>query len=142
MMTPHEREVALEQMKIVSSLFYMGATRIGNHPFIEFTGLMNEYIKACHQAHAQGIDFSDCSAHSGVELPLRRYNLDYLKEKLECIFGERIQISNVAMLMADEPAPTPEPPDARDAAIDEVVAEAVKILQAAADEHCGKGGSR
>lgn len=92
MMSHTERIRALDQMKQASSAFYMMATRIGNHPFIEFTGLMNEYIKACQQAHDDGIDFSECNAHSGVELPLKDYHLRYLQEKLECIYGGRVTI--------------------------------------------------
>lgn len=92
MMSHSERIRALDQMEKASTAFYMAAQRIGNHPFIEFTGLMNEYIKACHAAHDDGVDFSDCSVHSGQQLPLRPHSIEYLKEKLECIFGDRISI--------------------------------------------------
>lgn len=88
-MTPNERETALRQMQEASSAFYIAAARIGNHPFIEFTGLMNEYIEACREAHAQGIDFSECNTHSGRHLPLKPYNVAYINEKLECIFTGR-----------------------------------------------------
>lgn len=92
MMNADERVEALKLMRAASTAFYMLATRIGNHPFIEFTGLMNEYIKVCEQAHEQGIDFSDCSAHTGIELPLMGYHLNYINEKLECIYGGRIGV--------------------------------------------------
>ena len=91
MMSYDERVLALVQMRHASSEFYAAATRIGNHPFIEFTGLMNEYIKACENAHGTGIDFSECNVHSGRTLPLEPYMSRYINEKLECIFsGQKI----------------------------------------------------
>lgn len=52
------------------------ARRIGNHPFIEFTGLMNEYIVMCENALAQGIDFTETSIHGdGKPLPMREHNV-------------------------------------------------------------------
>lgn len=89
MMNAREREAALQQMQIASSHFYAMAQKIGNHPFIEFTGLMNEYIGACELAHQQGIDFTDCNVHTGHELPIPGHMVDYINEKLECIFTGR-----------------------------------------------------
>jgi hypothetical protein len=89
MMTQEEREVALNQMKEASKTFYCSAISIGNHPFIEFTGLINEYIMACEMAHAEGIDFSECNTHASRDLPLKPPQVDYINEKLECIFTGR-----------------------------------------------------
>jgi hypothetical protein len=89
MLDAKERETALAQMQATSTAFYANAVRIGVHPFIEFCGLMNEYIKACWLANAQGIDFSECNAHCGQELPLEPYMVRYINEKLECIFTGR-----------------------------------------------------
>jgi len=50
-MSPEQRERALVQMQDASNAFYRSAVAIGNHPFIEFAGLMNEHINACRQAH-------------------------------------------------------------------------------------------
>lgn len=92
-MNAKERATALHYMRAASSQFYAAAVRIGNHPFIEFTGLMNEYIKCCDAAHKAGVDFTDCSAHSGLQLPMPPYAVDYVNEKLECIFTGRVAIS-------------------------------------------------
>lgn len=92
MMNPKEREVALRAMDAAATSFYVQAVRCGNHPFIEFTGLIREYIKACEQAHADGIDFTDCSTHTGQLLPFRRHNWDYIQEKLDCIFDGRVAV--------------------------------------------------
>lgn len=86
---PAEREVMLTEMEKASGAFYAAATRIGNHPFIEFCGLMNEYIKACRFAHRDGIDFTQCNTHSGQALPLAQFQVDYINDKLECIFTGR-----------------------------------------------------
>lgn len=93
MMDESQRTQALAAMRMASSFFYAQAVRIGNHPFIEFAGLMNEYIQACEDAQAQGVDFTECTAHTGRELPLAPYRVGYLNEKLECIFGGRIQVT-------------------------------------------------
>ena len=84
-----ERTVALARMRAASHAFYAAATQTGCHPFIEFTGLMNEYIKCCERANEAGIDFTACNAHSGQTLPMKSYQVDYVNEKLECIFTGR-----------------------------------------------------
>lgn len=87
MMTKGEREAALVAMQRTSNAFYAAAASIGNHPFIEFCGLMNEYIKCCELAHEQGIDFTECNTHTGQTLPIPGFSLEYMNEKLECIFN-------------------------------------------------------
>lgn len=78
-------------MTDASNRFYARATRIGCHPFIEFTGLMNEYIKLCRNALERGIDFTETSVHGGKALPMQSYERDYLSEKLECIYGTSLE---------------------------------------------------
>lgn len=92
MMSPVEREVALIQMENLSNAFYAAAQKIGVHPFLEITGVMNEYIKAARLAHQEGIDFTDCNVHTGQDLPLRPHMIDYINEKLECMFTGRIKM--------------------------------------------------
>lgn len=84
--TAAEREELLRQMRELTSLFYRHVTRIGVHPMIEFTGLMNEYIACCQDAHDRGIDFTQCNTHTGQVLPVASYRLAYINEKLDCIF--------------------------------------------------------
>lgn len=76
------------QMQVVSDNFYQGAIHTGNHAFIEFCGLMNEYIKACRAAINKDIDFTEANIHNGVALPLEPYHLDYISEKFNCIYGQ------------------------------------------------------
>lgn len=87
--TKEEGDEILRSMQQTSDAFYRSAVAIGCHPFIEFTGLMNEYIKACTAAHEDGIDFTECNTHSGIELPMLDYQVAYVNEKLECIFTGR-----------------------------------------------------
>jgi hypothetical protein len=86
-MDTQEREQALLEMRRTADAFYRSAIKIGNHPFIEFAGLMNEYIAACQMAHNEGLDFSACNIHNGKTLPLKPFMSDYINEKLECIFS-------------------------------------------------------
>lgn len=101
MMNEKEREVALHQMEKTSSNFYASAVQIGNHPFIEFAGVMNEYIKACWAAHQRGEDFSEYSTHTGKHLRLEPFRIDYINEKLECIFTGRSVITDDVIVRCD-----------------------------------------
>lgn len=94
MLTPKERLVALARMDEAIRRFYSNAVQIGVHPFIEFAGVMTAYQKSCQRAHEAGIDFSECSAHSGLDLPMEWVEVQYMTEKLSCIFGDRITAKN------------------------------------------------
>lgn len=82
-----ELKMMLKHMGATSDFFYSCATRIGCHPFIEFTGFMNEYLKICEKALERGIDFAEANEHSGIPLPIEDYEGSYLGEKFGCIFG-------------------------------------------------------
>jgi len=82
----------LDGMRMAASTFYRMAQRAGCHPFLEFTGLMNEYIVLCEAAHAQGIDFTETSVHGGGQaLPMKAHHKHYLDEKLQCIYGVSLE---------------------------------------------------
>lgn len=100
-MNEREREVALRRMDLAVKRFYGEAVQIGNHPFIEFAGVMVAYLNSCQRAHAAGIDFSMCNGHSGVHLPMESYEVNYLVEKLSCIFNGRVHAA------VDEPQEQP-----------------------------------
>ena len=88
--SPAELEAMIDRMKTASHGFYFLATQIGCHPFIEFAGLMNEYIKICEQTLKAGGDFASANTHTGGTLVFHDYNLKYLMEKLDCIYGPSI----------------------------------------------------
>lgn len=91
--TPAERAEILTRMRAVSDTFYAGAARAGCHAFIEFCGLMNEFIKLCHEAERSGIDWLRADVHGGEHLPFAPHHIEYLNEKLECIYGMRFTIA-------------------------------------------------
>jgi hypothetical protein len=88
--TNEELLLMISGMREASAAFYADAVRIGNHAFIEFTGLMNEYIKMCSEAASDGRDFTQGNIHTGQAILAKPYELSYLTEKLECIFGTTI----------------------------------------------------
>lgn len=91
--SPEELATMLEKMKAVCQTFYWQAANTGCHTFIEFTGLMNEFIKVCEQSAAAGVDFANASTHTGKPLVVYTYNAAYIVEKLDCIFGPTIKSS-------------------------------------------------
>ncbi len=91
-MTP---EQTLEKMRIVSANFYHGAQLTECHAFIEFSGLMNEYIKICEENLAQGIDFRELNGHRSQRMIIQPYEVDYVNEKLHCIYQGLIVVEGV-----------------------------------------------
>lgn len=86
-----ELRAMIAGMRNASAAFYGDARRIGCHQFIEFCGLMNEFIGLCEDAVAKGQDFTETSIHGdGKPLPMRPHHRAYLNEKLECIYGHSL----------------------------------------------------
>lgn len=85
-----ERVEILKKMQKTSDTFYRMAIHTNCHPFIEFCGLMNEYIKICESAHKEGIDFTNTSIHTRGALPLTPPQARYIGEKFGCIFANSL----------------------------------------------------
>lgn len=85
-----ELKVVLRKMDDTATAFYGAARAIGNHPFLEFCGLMTEYVKMCEVALQKGIDFTQASVHTGFHVPMESFHVAYAREKLECIYGPQI----------------------------------------------------
>jgi hypothetical protein len=85
--SPEERVAMLQKMDALASLYYDKACAAGCHAFIEFAGLMNEFIKVCADAHKAGQGFPFANTHSGTPLPFKPWHMAYLAEKLNCIYG-------------------------------------------------------
>lgn len=79
-------KTCIDKMRRASDGFYGSAVQAGNHAFIEFCGVMNEYINICEDNLKQGIDFTMCNQHTDLKMQVDRHRFDYLKEKLHCIF--------------------------------------------------------
>ena len=88
--TPEGRQAILARMRAASRTFYGAAFTSGCHAFVEFAGLMNEFIKLCEEAERAGIDWMHASGHV-ARLPFQPYNIEYLNTKLECIYGVRLE---------------------------------------------------
>lgn len=89
--SPQTPEEILQAMTIASDNYYREAIATNCHTFIEFTGLINEYIKICQRNLKQrGVDFTKTSAHcpGGPRLQIEEWELDYINDKLRCIFPE------------------------------------------------------
>lgn len=86
---PQTPEEILEAMKAASNNYYREAIATNCHTFIEFTGLINEYIKICERNLKQrGVDFTKTSIHCPGEptLQIEDWELKYINDKLGCIF--------------------------------------------------------
>lgn len=88
-----ELEQTLQKMRYASNNFYYAAINTGNHAFIEFTGLINEYIKVCERCLNHGTDFTKINIHTGEILPVPDTSIHYIEEKLTCIFQGSVQFN-------------------------------------------------
>lgn len=72
--------------------WFMFAESFGStcHAFIEHCGLMGEFINVCRRNLEKGVDFVWANVHTGRPLELQPFQVAYLREKLECIYGEGI----------------------------------------------------
>ncbi|EGK89276.1 hypothetical protein MicvaDRAFT_1754 [Microcoleus vaginatus FGP-2] len=89
--SPQTPEEILEAMEAAANNYYREAIATNCHTFIEFSGLMNEYIKICERnLKQQGVDFTKTSAHCPGEpkLQIEGWELDYINDKLHCIFPD------------------------------------------------------
>ncbi|MCT7977575.1 hypothetical protein [Laspinema olomoucense] len=88
-LTPEE---SLDLMRKTATQFYHAAIATNCHAFIEFTGLLNEYIKVCQefQKNNPNHDFRKCNVHNGNAIHLQPYQIEYIHEKLTCIYQNEI----------------------------------------------------
>lgn len=92
-------------------LFFAAGVGTHAHALIEVNGLISKYIDICERAANQGIDFRNANDHSGHSLPVEEHDLQYLAEKLRCMFGPMLDANPKAKaafletLAGDEAAP-------------------------------------
>ena len=92
MYNAEERAEQIKKMHEVYEQFYWLATTTHVHAFIEFTGLMAKFVDVCRKAHEAGLDYNICNTHTGQALPkVEAHDVEYMAEKLECIFGPTLQ---------------------------------------------------
>ncbi len=87
----HTREELADKLALMEAAaraFYRMAQMADFHQFLEHAGIMNEHVKICRAAAAQGIDFA-----TTAKLPIQTYEAAYIGEKVGCIFGESFGVS-------------------------------------------------
>jgi hypothetical protein len=86
-----ELQLLTERMGRVAENVYWLFFRAGMgsevHAFIEFCGVLNKYVQICRRCALDGIDFTQFNTHTGQALPVEVHDMEYLGEKLRCIFG-------------------------------------------------------
>jgi hypothetical protein len=90
----YDREELAEmvrKMRRVADGVYGPLAATGCHPFVEFCGLMQKYVDVCEACVEDEVQFPHATRHSGGVLPVETHDLEYLAEKLGCIFGPLIE---------------------------------------------------
>lgn len=86
------REMQLDAMEKASRAFYAAAVQTGVHGFIEFTGLMNEYIA---MLRATPGELWEVNKHTGTGPKMYGHHAEYLGEKFGCIYGPALKDPNL-----------------------------------------------
>lgn len=87
-------EIVMTMRRVASdtyALFFSAGMGAYAHAFLEFNGLISKYVDICQNCVRAGIDFTALNRHSGQALPVADHDIDYLVEKLDCIFGPAIR---------------------------------------------------
>lgn len=85
----------IEDMREAAKRFYGAAVGTRSHAFLEFTGLMNEYVAIAEHAESQGNEhWPQANQHIAIPLPLQPHNVVYLADKLACIYGQTLRNNN------------------------------------------------
>jgi hypothetical protein len=95
---PRTAEESLAAMKVAAGNFYNNAQLTNCHAFLEFTGLINEYIKLCEENLRAGNDFTKANIHTSSStelLKMSEHNVAYMNEKIRCIFQARLELVEV-----------------------------------------------
>lgn len=84
-------EQALKTMEEAIGNFAGAIHETDCYGFQQFVGLMNEYLKLCHEFQAKhpDMDFRHTSRHGTDQLEYYPQNLNYINEKLAAIFQGR-----------------------------------------------------
>lgn len=86
----------VDRMSRTVSAFYVALFQQGVgsycHSFIEFVGLMSEYLKIVHRLAEAGEDLQSFNVHSGKTFSgIQDHEVLYLAEKLGCIFAPMLR---------------------------------------------------
>lgn len=84
------------RMRVATEKTYPLLAATGCHPFIEFNGLMHKFVDLCERAVEKGVVFPMANEHTGIPLPVELHDIEYMAEKLRCIFGPIIDSNDEA----------------------------------------------
>lgn len=79
------------KMDAVVEKIYPMMTSCEVHPFVEFNGLMREYVVICRILARSGVAFPFASNHGTMAVEVPDYTIEYMAEKLGCIFAPMIR---------------------------------------------------
>jgi hypothetical protein len=89
------RAAIIQDMKMLASatynMFFKENMAGKCHAFMEFNGLLSKYIELCQAANEAGIDFTTANKHHAQALPVAEHDMEYLAEKIECMFGPTLR---------------------------------------------------
>lgn len=89
------RAAIIQDMKMLASatynMFFKENMASKCHAFMEFNGLLSKYIELCQAANDAGIDFTTANKHNALALPVAPHDMEYLAEKLACMFGPTLR---------------------------------------------------
>ena len=63
------------------------------HAFLEWCGVMSEHLNICEDMVRKGIPGFSRNRHTGETPEIPGYRLDYMAEKMECIFDGLIKVT-------------------------------------------------
>jgi len=91
MPTIEDHRETIQRLKKLNEDFYWLCFHAGighrAHSFIEFNGIQSKYIQLLSMAVEAGHDPHIFNEHSQVPLPVEAHDMEYLAEKLRCMFG-------------------------------------------------------
>jgi hypothetical protein len=90
--TPEGRQEMLRRGRQAVGIYYSLSSFTGVHALLEFTGPMSEFLNICSDAEEQGLNWCHANVHTGIRLPIQRYHVAYLREKLQCIYADDLEL--------------------------------------------------
>ena len=67
------------------------------HPFLEWCGVMGEHLRIVDGLLAKGVDATQANVHTGQTLPIPEHQIDYMAEKIECIFSGMLEVKRIGV---------------------------------------------
>lgn len=94
-------DLQVEVNKLYKQLFLLN---VGGrfHAFLEWCGVMHEHLNICEDMIRRGVPAFEMNRHTGSTPDIPGYRLNYMAEKLECIFDGLL---NVQAHSTNEAAP-------------------------------------